>query len=188
MKHLLSLSVVTVMLLSASVAQAEGLKAGDKVGAFKVVKCAGNEADSFDVMGKPKCYRCMLGNRPTVAIFTRTDSGKVVDLIKELDSVVADNSDAKLASYVNLLGDDKTKLEASGKALVKSTGAKNIAMVIPTNHKEGPGNYKIPADAETVVILHKGGKVVATHTYKPNGMCGGCIKGSISETKKMASK
>src|SRR5690606_27275073 len=69
-----------------------GLQPGDLVGAFNVEKCGGAVNDGREV-GANFCYRCMLGNKPTVMIFARKADDKLASLAKELDKHVAKNSD-----------------------------------------------------------------------------------------------
>ncbi len=104
MKVLTSLCL-GLLLAGASLAVAAELKSGvqpgDSIGAFDVVKCAGAVDDGVST-GDKLCYRCKYGSRPMVMVFTRTTDGKVADLVKKLDAVVAKNADDKLAAFVNL--------------------------------------------------------------------------------------
>ena len=144
--------------------QAEKLKSGpqlgDSVGAFHVEKCAGNESDGVET-GEKLCYRCKLGNRPVVAVFARKNDKQLAALVKELDAIVAKNVSKKMAAFVNLLGEDSKSLKEQATKLVKESKAKNVAVVVPVDHKKGPENYKLNPKAELTVLVYKQGRVRA---------------------------
>ncbi len=98
---------LAVALLSISTLQAaelkSGLQPGDQVGAFNVEKCGGAVNDGREV-GANFCYRCMLGAKPTVMVFSRKADAQLAALAKELDKTVSKNADQKLSSFINLIG------------------------------------------------------------------------------------
>ena len=144
--------------------QAETLKSGpqlgDSVGAFTVEKCAGNDADGVE-QGEKLCYRCMLGNRPVVAVFARKNDKRLAALVKELDSIVAKNEAKKVAAFVNLLGENPRSLKDEATKLVKDSKAMKVAVVVPVDHKQGPENYKLNPKADVTVLVYKQGRVRA---------------------------
>src|SRR4051812_8713800 len=95
------------VLLGVSVAGAaelkSGLQAGDMVPAFDVEKCAGALNDNVKV-GDSLCYRCMLGKKPVVMVWSRKADKNLASLVKELDKAMEKNADQKLSSFVNLIG------------------------------------------------------------------------------------
>ena len=165
MKVLTSLCL-GLLLAGASLAVAAELKSGvqpgDAIGAFDVVKCAGAVDDGVST-GDKLCYRCKYGSRPMVMVFTRTTDGKVAELVKKLDAVVAKNADDKLAAFVNLLGEDQEALEVKAKKFGSSTKAANVPIVVPVEFENGPDNYGINPKADVTVILAVKGEVVANH-------------------------
>jgi hypothetical protein len=187
MKRTIALSLVALFGLAATVSAANlssGPQAGEMVGAFEVKKVAGNKNDDV-AEGQELCYRCKLGNRPVVAIFSRQPDEKLGRLIKEVDSVVGQNSDKKMAAFVNLLGSDEASLEAAAKKIVEKSGAENIAIVVPKDQPNGPASYKISPEAETTVLIYVKGKVVANHAFAPGALDDKTITKIVDDTAKI---
>lgn len=165
MRTLVAFSMVFAVAGIVSTVQAEvksGPQAGESVGAFTVEKIAGNANDGV-ADGKKLCYRCKMGNKPVVAVFSRSTDPAIADLMKKLDAVSKKNADKDFVAYVNLLGDDSESLKKSAKSLVAKSGAKNIAVVVPSDHATGPSNYKLNPKADVTVVIYKGGKVAVNH-------------------------
>ena len=78
----------------------------ETVGAFTVTKAAGNPSDGVED-GKRLCYRCRMGSRPVVMIFARTADQPLAKLVSELEGEIKEHADAKLCSFVNMIGGDK---------------------------------------------------------------------------------
>ncbi|MCD0462633.1 hypothetical protein [Roseiconus lacunae] len=162
-------SVCALALFAVSSVHAEEgeacLQSGDGIGAFYVVKVAGAEGDGVE-QGQKLCYRCRYGQRPMVMVFARDTEGKVGNLVKEIDSAVAANEDAKLKGLVTMLGKDESKLKESASKFASKTNAKNIPFVVATDHETGPSSYKINEDAAVTVVVASNSKVVASHSFK----------------------
>lgn len=162
MKFASVLSVAVALVFAASLATAEeaksGLPAGSTIGAFDVVKIGG-AADDGVKEGSQLCYRCKNGTRPQVMVFARKSDANLVSLVKGLDEAVAKNSDKQLKAFVNILGADKDKAEATAKALVTESKSANVPLVVPVEFENGPDNYGISPSAEVTVLLCVGGKV-----------------------------
>jgi hypothetical protein len=187
MKRTIALSLVAIFGLAATVSAANlssGPQAGEEVNAFNVTKVAGNKADGV-ADGQVLCYRCKLGARPVVAIFSRKPDEKLGRLMKEVDSVVGQNSDKKMAAFVNLLGSDESSLKEAAKKIVDKSGAENIAVVIPKDQPNGPENYKISPEAETTVLIYVKGKVVANHSFAPGALDDKAITKIVDDTAKI---
>jgi hypothetical protein len=165
--------LAAAILFSVAKLRAEELKSGPQTGeqlaAFTVEKCAGNENDGV-AKGEKLCYRCMLGNRPVVAVFARTPDSSLATLVKELDAIVAKHEKEKLASFVNLLGKDAEKLKGEAETLVKKSGAKNIAVVVPADHEKGPEEYKLNPKADLTILVYNQGKVEANFALPSGGL------------------
>lgn len=166
MKRLLSMAVALGLLLS-SVAVAEemksGLKVGARIGAFDVTKIAGAEDDG-KAAGDKLCYRCKNGSRPQVMVFTRSTDDKVVSLVKKLDDQIKKSEEAQLCAFVNLLGDSSDSAKGEAKKLAAATKVKQIPFVVPHEYENGPDNYGINPKAEVTIIFANEGKVVANHS------------------------
>ncbi len=188
MKVLTSFFCVALMLAAASFAVAAGLKSGvqpgDSIGAFDVVKCAGATEDGVDT-GAKLCYRCKYGGRPMVMVFTRKADDKLAGLVSKLDSAVTHNSDAKLAAFVNLLGDDQEALEAQAKKFGAKAKAENVPIVVPVEFENGPDNYGLNPKAEVTVILAVKGAVVANHAFNKGELNDKSIEAILADVPKL---
>jgi hypothetical protein len=188
MKVLTSIFCTALMLASASFAAGAELKSGvqpgDSIGAFDVVKCAGASDDGVDT-GAKLCYRCKYGGRPMVMVFTRKADEKVAGLVKKLDSAVTHNSDAKLAAFVNLLGDNQESLEAEAKKFGAKTKANNVPIVVPVEYENGPDNYGLNPKAEVTVILAVKGSVVANHALSKGELNDKAIESILADVPKL---
>lgn len=177
-----------VAMAFAGVARAEelksGLQAGEGIGAFTVEKCAGAADDGVKV-GQKLCYRCKLGARPMVMVFSRHADDKLAKLVGELDKTVADKADSKLAAFVNLIGDDAADLKATAEKFEKSHKTGKVAIVVPTDQPNGPDNYKLSKDADVTVIIAKDGKVAANHALKADKLDEKAIKAIVADAAKL---
>ena len=178
---------VAALLLATTLSAAElksGLQEGESLGAFTVEKCAGAVNDNVEV-GKNLCYRCMLGNKPVVMVWARKSDKSLADLVKQLDKKVAENSDQKLSSFVNLIGDDADKLKSDAKELAEKNKVENVAIVVPEDHKNGPEEYKINPEAEITVLIYREGKVAANHAVAAGKLDKKEIESIVADTSKI---
>jgi hypothetical protein len=171
--YVLATALVLSMAVSASAELTSGPAVGDSVGAFTVTKVAGNPADGV-ADGKSLCYRCKMGARPVVMVFARSADEKLAKLLKKIEEEIEEHQDAKLTSFVNMLGTDVDSLKKDTAEFVKVNGIERIAFVVPDEPKNGPDDYKISPDADLTVVCFKDGKVVANHAL---------AKGQLSEPK-----
>ncbi len=158
-----------------------GLQPGDLVGAFNVEKCGGAVNDGREV-GANFCYRCMLGNKPTVMVFARKTDDKLAALAKQLDKHVAKNSDQKLSSFINLLGSDPAALKSEAKEFAAKNELENVALVVPDDNENGPEEFKINPEAEVTVTIYRNGKVAASHAVAAGGLTDAQIKSILEAT------
>jgi hypothetical protein len=179
--------VAAVAMAFAGVAKAEdlksGLQAGEGLDAFDVEKCGG-AADDGVAVGKKLCYRCKLGGRPMVMVFTRSADDKLGKLVSELDKTVTAKEDAKLAAFVNLIGEDAEALKKTATKFEKSHKAGKVAIVVPEDQPNGPASYKLSKDADVTVIIAKDSKVVANHAFKADKLDADAIKKIVADAEK----
>ncbi len=185
MKVLTSLAAAIAMAVSMSTVSAAELKsgpqAGDDVGPYYVTKVAGNPTDGVEV-GKSLCYRCKMGKRPVVMVFARKADDNLATLVKELDKVVADNTEKKAAAFVNMLGGEADALKPTAEKFISQTGAKNVAVVVPNDFENGPTDYKISPQAEVTVLIYKDGKVSKNHALAAGALNKDTVKQIIADT------
>lgn len=161
-----------------------GLQAGEGIGAFTVEKCGGAADDGVKV-GQKLCYRCKLGARPMVMVFSRHADEKLAKLVSELDKTVTDKADTKLAAFVNLIGDDAAELKTTAEKFEKSHKAGKVAIVVPEDQPNGPKDYKISKDADVTVIIAKDGKVSANHALKADKLDEKAIQAIVADAAKL---
>ncbi len=149
--------------ISTAADSAECLKKGDDIGPFYVTKVAGPE-DGVE-KGKTLCYRCKYGARPMVMVFARETTGKVAELVKQLDGAVAKNEDAQLRSFLTVFGADAEALQKQAEKVALTAGVKNVPVVVAEDTESGPSTYKLDPKAEVTVVMAKDGKVTSQHTF-----------------------
>jgi hypothetical protein len=158
-----------------------GLQPGDRIGAFTVTKVAGAVDDGVED-GTDLCYRCMLGNRPVVAVFAREVNENTVALVKELDKLVAKNKDKQMGSFVNLLGEDKEALSKEAKKLAKVAESKHVAVVVPEEHQNAPDHLKINEKADITVLIYKEGVIEKSLAFAKDEFCTECVKHVLADS------
>ena len=188
MKAAVTLALAAVLVAGVTVARAaelkSGLQPGATVPAFDVEKCAGAVNDGRSV-GDNFCYRCMLGNKPVVMVWSRKADDSLAKLVKELDKACEKNADQKLSSFVNLLGKDADALKTQAKQFGAKNKVENVAIVVPQDHENGPADYQINPEAEVTVLIYRGGKVEANHAVAPGQLNDKTISSIVGDTSKI---
>jgi hypothetical protein len=182
-----TLGLAIVLAGAASLSAAEltsGLQPGDLVPAFNVEKCGGAVNDGREV-GANFCYRCMLGNKPVVMVFSRKADKSLAQLAKELDKHITKNADQKLSSFINLIGSDPDALKTQAKEFAGTNALENVALVVPDENENGPEEFKINPEAEVTVTIYRNGKVEASHALGAGGLTKEEIKSILADTAKI---
>jgi hypothetical protein len=181
------LSVAVLCLAAKSRAEElrSGPQPGEMLGAYEVTKVAGAPDDGV-ADGQQLCYRCKMGNRPVVMVFSRKPDRALARLVKRLDNVVAQNKDDhNMASFVSLIGDKPDQLTTASKEIVDETKAKNVAFVVPKDQPNGPESYKINPEVETTVLIYVKGKVKANHAVPAGGLTDEVADKIVADTAKI---
>jgi hypothetical protein len=187
MKKFAMLGIALAMAAGVAVAAEvkSGLQPGDSVGAFTVEKVCGNPNDGI-ADGKSLCYRCNLGSKPVVMVFSRKADANLAALIKELDAKLPQHKDKKLSAFVNLIGSkDAAELKSTAKKFGESNKSENVAIVVPSDSENGPEDYKLNPDAEVTVLIYKEGKVAANHAFAAGKLDKTGIASVIADTAKI---
>jgi hypothetical protein len=180
------LAVVFALAVMARAAELKsGPQKGEEIGAFEVVKVAGNPHDGVKI-DEELCYRCKLGNRPMVMVFARKTDKNLAKFVKELDKVVAKNEEKKLGAFVALIGTkEEDKAKATAEKLIKETEASNIAVVAPKDQPNGPESYKLDPKADVTVLICVKGEVAANHALTANDLNEKTARQIIADTAKI---
>ena len=118
-------------------------------------------------------------------VFARKTDDALASLVKQIDKLVAANQDKKMASFVNILGEDADKLKQITAAFAKQHEITNVALVVPRDNENGPKSYKINPKAEITVLIYKGMKVKANHALAAGELNEKTIKAIIADTGKI---
>ena len=127
-----------------------------------------------------------MGGRPVVMVFAKETGDALASLVKEIDKVVAENQDKKAASFVNIIGEDREKLEEVAKKFGEPF--ENVAVVVPVEFEAGPKDFGVNPEAGVTVMIYRGAKVTANHAIPPKKLDEKAIKAIIEDTKKMLEK
>jgi hypothetical protein len=155
-----------------------GLKKGDSVAAFNVKDITGPSA------GKSLCYRCQYGKRPVVSVFTRDVNDNVAKLVSEVDKIVEQNKDKKMAAFVVVLAEDADKIAPKLEAIAKKNNIKNVPLTI-FDGESGPPEYKISKTASTTVMSWSNGEVKSNVALGKGELNDAKIKTVVAEASKV---
>lgn len=177
---ILMLPFVQVVSMPARGNTTGGLAPGDPIGAFNVVKVAGADDDGVEV-GQELCYRCRFGSRPMAMVFVRSPDGEVVNLVKQLDRLVAKHHGEHFRTLVTFLGDDSADLKSAAVELASAAGAKHAAIAVAKDFSTGPINYRVPADADVTIVLARDSQVMEFMTASASEMNVDAIAAKVAE-------
>jgi hypothetical protein len=99
-------------------------------------------------------------------VFAKETGDALASLVKEIDKLVAENQSSKMASFVNVIGEDKDKLEETAKKL--GGPLKNVAVVVPVEYEAGPKDFGVNPEAGVTVMIYNKLKVLGNHAV-PTG-------------------
>lgn|SRR5487761_1157644 len=114
-------------------------------------------------------------------IFARKSDAALASLVKQLDEAIDKHKDEKLKAFVNLLGDDRDKLEAQAEKLVADQKLKNIPVVVPVENEEGPANYGLNPEAGLTVLFYRGMQVKSSRAYGPKDFTKGQVSSLLDD-------
>jgi hypothetical protein len=151
--------VLALVALGADTPCVSGPRVGQRPGPYSFVMSTGPER------GKPHCYICETADRPAVIIFARTASPALGKLASRLDEALATHKAAELRSWITILADDHSKVDASLLAWAKKHAVRSVPVGV-FEDVEGPPAYRLHKDADVTVLLSVKQKVVANHAFR----------------------
>ena len=89
----------------------------------------------------------------------------MASLVKQLDQLIADKKDQKLAAFVCFLAPEQVVAEEAARLFGEQHSIKNVPLVVPVEHKDGPTGFSISADADVTVMCYEASKVTANHAF-----------------------
>ena len=152
-----------------------GLQEGDFPAAFYVTDITGPAAST------KLCYRCQYGAKPVVSLFVRKLDEKTTKLVKELDAVVAKNSDKQMRAFVTVLSSDPDAQEASLKKIADEQKIAHTPLTVFENNV-GPAKYNIAADADVTVMMWVDSNVKVNHALEAGKLTDEVIAKIVKDT------
>lgn len=121
-----------------------------------------------------------------VCIFTRTLTGNLASLVKQIDKQVAKNKEKNMRAFVVLLTDEVDAAEKKLVVFAKKHGIKNVPLTV-FDGIAGPPDYKIAKDAEVTVMLWRGNDktVKANHAFRKGKLKAADVKAIGKSTAKI---
>ena len=135
--------------------------------------------------GEHLCYRCMLGSKPVIMVFAHNADEHLAQLASEIDKKIADNSDKKLSSFINLLGKNAADVKSEAKNFATHHKLENVALVVPEENENGPASYNLSPEADVTVLIYRDGKVAANHALPAGKLDKQQIKAILADTQKI---
>jgi len=183
MRNLIAFCSMGLVLASASLVNGGDLKSGlqvdDYPAAFNVTDITGPSA------GEKLCYRCQYGARPVVSIFVRKMDENTAKLVKEVDAIVAKNSeDKKMAAFVTVLSDDPDAQEAALKKFAEEQKIKKTPLTVFEN-ATGPAKYKINEKASVTVMMWVDSNVKVNYAFEDGELNADAIAKVVKDTEKI---
>lgn len=97
-------------------------------------------------------------------IFAREISAPLTSLVKKIDEATANNSKAKMGSFVVFLGDDES-IEKKVKELAEKENIKKCVLSTMST-PSGPPDYKVAKEADITVVLYNKRKVEVNYSFE----------------------
>lgn len=103
----------------------------------------------------------------------------MASLAKQIDNLVADNQEKKLAAVINFMGEPTEDYQQQIVEFGTKHDLKHVALVATV----GADRFKIHDQAEVTVMHYKGKTVKANHAVAVGGLNDQAIKGIIEGAK-----
>lgn len=165
---LLSALLLTSALLADGAPCVSGPRVGQRPGPYSFVMSTG------DNRGKSHCYICETEDRPAVIVFSRTLTEPLGKLTGKLDKALAEYSKNELRSWLTILHEDQSKLDADVVKWAKKHTIRSVPVGV-FEDLDGPPSYRLHRDADVTVLLFVKQKVVVNHAFRAGELTDGKI-------------
>jgi hypothetical protein len=118
-------------------------------------------------------------------IFARKSDADLASLVKQLDALLVQHANQKLASFVNFIGPDSEALQAEAKKFGREHEVKHVALVVPIDHEHGPPGFQISPATATTVMIYRDATVAATHGLAADGLTKAKIRQILTDASKV---
>ena len=103
----------------------------------------------------------------------------MASLAKQIDKLVADNQEKKLAAVINFIGEPTDDYKAKIAEFGTKHNLKNVALTITADAE----TFKVNDQAELTVMLYKGKTVKSNHAVAAGGLNAGAVKKILEGAK-----
>ena len=111
-------------------------------------------------------------------VFTETPNDDLASLAKQLDKLVVDNEEKKLAVVMNFTGEPTDEYTESIAKFAEKHNLKNVTLTVTGDAQK----FKISDEADVTVMHCKGKKVAFNSAVKPGGLKKDAIKKIVEGT------
>lgn len=117
-------------------------------------------------------------------VFARELTDDLASLVKQLDKVVGDNQDKKMAGFVVLLSEDPDADEKKVQEFAEKNGIKNLPLAI-FDGVAGPPRYKLAKEADVTVHLYVKKEIKVNHAFAKGDLTAAAIEQVVADTSKI---
>jgi hypothetical protein len=136
-----------------------GPRAGQRPGPYSFVMCTGEQR------GKSHCFICETEDRPAVIVFARSLSEPLGKLAVGLDRALAEYKKNDLRSWLTLLYEDQSKIDADVLKWAKKHNVRTVPVGV-FEDAAGPPSYRLHRDADVTILLSVKQKVAANYAFR----------------------
>jgi hypothetical protein len=156
-----------------------GLTVGQRPGPYSFLVATGPQR------GQQTCYICEQENKPMAVVFARGQTPQLAKLLLELDSLSTKQKDSGYKAWMTLL-DEKADLDQLGK-WAQRQGLKTLAVGV-FEDADGPPAYKIPGQADIVLILARDKKVQSSFAWRSGELNDQALKAAMTSAHELFKK
>ena len=118
-------------------------------------------------------------------VFARSTGDNLASLVKKIDALVADNSEKKMASFINILGKNADEAAASAETFAKKHNFKNVVICAAKDLPDGPKEFDIAPEADVTVMTYVNGRVKDNQAFAKGKVDSKSVASVVDGTKKI---
>jgi len=156
---LLALVLISPLAATGGPPLVAGLAPGQRPGPYSSLVAVGPQR------GQLHCFICETENRPAAIVFARTLSEPLGKLARQLDQAVLANKTAELRSWITVLNDDHTTVDAEAQQWARKHAVRALSVGVYED-AGGPATYRLGRAADVTVLLFVNQKVVRNFAFR----------------------